>query len=192
MKCAWVLVMVGCGRSGFEPVTSRDASDVNTSDAQTDAAPDAVAFDPTMCPASYTVTIPSTNTRYRYASSFLDWPDANADCVNDLNASIAFTHLAVFSTQQEHDEIAALFEGFSVGFSDRVTEGTMLAVTLEPLGNYLMLGGPAWFPGEPNNQGGVESCVHMKLEDGLNDADCTIVRDHLCECDGYADTPSQY
>lgn len=179
--------LVGCGRIGFTATTT----DASATDAP---APDTGAtFDPTACPASYTLTVPATTTRYRWVtSSATDWLLANADCRDDGPAPGAFTHLAVFTSQAEQDALTAIIDDAWVGYSDRLTEGAFLAISAEPLGAHLAPGGPAWTPGEPNNQTGSENCLHVKFEGGLNDVDCDLLREYLCECDGYADEPARY
>ena len=64
-------------------------------------APD--AFDPSVCPATYTISLPSTTTRYRVAADGLDWMNANGACVADQTSPTGFTHLVVFADRQEGD-----------------------------------------------------------------------------------------
>ncbi len=150
------------------------------------------AFDPIVCPATYTISLPSTTSRYRLDSGGLDWTQANAACVADQVSPKGFTHLVVFADRQEQTELEAIVDDVWVGYSDRVVEGTFLAVTSEPIGNYVQPGSPAWAAGEPNHQTAAENCVEIILEGGLNDNDCANTRMSVCECDGYTNDPSRY
>lgn len=149
------------------------------------------AFDPSVCPSTYTIRLPSTTSRYRLASNGLDWTNANGACVADQTSPKGFTHLVVFADRQEQTELEAIVDDVWVGYSDRITEGTFLAITSEPIGDYVTPHSPAWAPGEPN-AGVNEDCAEIILEGGLNDNNCALTRMFVCECDGYANDPSRY
>lgn len=54
-----VVGMVGCGRIGFTAHTDAATADAPAMDT-------GVTFDPTACPATYTLTVPAATTRYRW------------------------------------------------------------------------------------------------------------------------------
>jgi Lectin C-type domain len=149
------------------------------------------AFDPGVCPPTYTISLPSTTSRYRLASSGLDWTTANGTCAADQTSPKGFTHLVVFADRQEQTDLEAIVGDVWVGYSDRISEGTFLATTSEPIGDYVALHSPAWAAGEPN-AGVNEDCAEIILEGGLNDNNCALTRMYVCECDGYANDPSHY
>lgn len=176
-----------CRRAGSSTTCSASGPDAPGTDA-----PSPDAFDPGVCPASYTTSLPSTTSRYRLAPGGLDWTQANAACVADQTSPEGFTHLAVFAERQEQTELEAVVDDVWVGYSDRVVEGQFLAVTQEPIGNYVDAGSPAWSSGEPNHQTAAEDCAEIILEGGLNDQACANTRMFVCECDAFANDPSRY
>ncbi|HEU4787994.1 MAG TPA: lectin-like protein [Gemmatimonadaceae bacterium] len=98
----------------------------------------------------------------------------------------------MFADRQEQAELEAIVDDVWVGYSDRLTEGTFIATTLEPIGDYVASGSTAWASGEPNRQTAAEDCAEIILEGGLNDNDCANTRMFVCECDAYANDPSRY
>ncbi len=185
--CVWRAVwfaLVGCGRIAFDP-TGPSPLDAPGADV-------APLFDPSACPATYSMSVPSTLSRYRLVLTGTDWLTANSDCVDDQIQPAGFTHLAVIGSEPERLELEAMFaEDPWIGMSDRLVESSFLPITLEDIGTYAAPGSSAWHPGEPNEQGG-EDCLHLKTEGGLNDVGCTTFHFHLCECDAYANTSSRY
>lgn len=178
-----LLMIAGCGRVGFDP--------------RVDTGPGVPSFDPAGCPPDYTIEVASTTSRYRHGGigpNALDWLAANAACRNDPTTGRAYTHLVVIGADIERIEIEATLgvEDTWIGLSDRVLEGSWRWVTLEDIAGYPEVGSPAWYPFEPNNQNGMEHCVHTKLEGGFNDVECNTLRTFVCECDGYPDVPTQY
>jgi hypothetical protein len=155
-------------------------------------APGADAFDPSVCPTTYAISLPSTTSRYRLASGGLDWTHAIDACVADQTSPKGFTHLVVFTKRQEQTELEAIVGDVWVGYSDRLVEGEFRATTLEPIGNYVAPSSPAWAFGEPNHQTTAENCDEVILEGGLNDNNCANTRMFVCECDSYANDPSRY
>ena len=155
-------------------------------------APGPDAFDPRVCPPTYTISLSSTTTRYRLASGGLGWKQAIDACVADQTSPKGFTHLVVFADRQEQTELEAIVGDVWVGYSDRIVEGAFRATTLEPIGDYVVPNSPAWAFGEPNQQTTGEDCLEIILEGGLNDNDCANTRMFVCECDAYANDPSRY
>jgi hypothetical protein len=181
----------GFSCSTAEGLCRRTGSTTFCPPAGTDA-PGPDAFDPSACPATYTISLPSTTSRYRIASDGLEWTQANAACVADQASPKGFTHLVVFADRQEQTELEAIVDDVWVGYSDGVVEGMFLATTSEPIGDRVAPGSTAWASGEPNHQTATEDCVEIILEGGLNDNDCTNTRMFVCECDAYANDPSRY
>ena len=181
-----------CGAEGWCRVpTSAETCAAIVGDAGVEA-PRPDAFDPIVCPTTYTISLPSTTSRYRLVSGGLDWTAAATACAADQASPRGSTHLVVFAARQEQIDLEAIVDDVWAGYSDRVTEGVFLAVTDEPIGGYVADGSPAWAPGEPNHQSAAEDCAEIILEGGLNDNDCSITRAFVCECDAYVNDPSHY
>jgi hypothetical protein len=149
-------------------------------DATPDATPDAP---PAACPDTYAPLdgAPATSV-YRVIAGFEIWRLAETDCENDG----AGTHLVVVGDTTESAAIdAAFFGDLWLGASDRVGEGTFLAVT----------GGPApylnwaWF--QPDDFFG-QDCVGLDEGGSYSDRDCGSTRGYICECDGVEPVPTAY
>jgi hypothetical protein len=180
-----VLVMwCGCGRIDFD---ARRVTDAGADDGAV-----GVAFEVASCPPSYTETLGGTDHRYRVDATAVPWLDAVMMCRADQISPNAPTHLIVLGSEPER---VALVQRATLptwlGHSDRRTEGTFVAITLEDLGGYPAPQSPPWAFGEPNNQG-AENCVEVTPTGELNDLGCSDGHAFVCECDPYPDTPSQY
>ena len=159
MRVVALLVLVACGRVGFE-APGRDAS------LDGDA--------PLVCPASYTGMAPGRASRYR-AMPFATWGASQQACESDG------THLIVLD---DPVELAWAAQEIGVpqwlGLSDHATEGTFLAVNGRT-SPFL-----TWTPQNPNDSFGDEDCVEL-FDGAFNDVGCTgLTRNFLCECDGLA------
>jgi len=91
--------------------------------------------------------------------------------------------LAVIQDQAENDTLTAqvlMLSGVAsrwfIGLDDLALEGTFVWVDDSPLGF------SSWGPTEPNNTGGLESCVVLYAGDGSwNDQQCATASEFICE-----------
>lgn len=144
-----------------------------------DAPPDADPFVGTamQCVAQGYALVAGPNGYYRTVATNASWTAAQADCKDDV---LGATHLIVLSTIAESQYMLTRL-GW-IGLSDRLTENTFVTVTGET-------GDQRPFSaGQPDNGGGSEDCVHMKV-DGLDDDQCGNGHRYVCECDGRISTP---
>lgn len=154
--CALLVAVAGCGRFNFAPVEEV-----------------AVDAPPGGCPAPYTATSGGCY-RAQIDLDEVDWGTAEARCEADGPGA----HLIVIDDDTELAvavELVGIATDAWVGATDRVTEGSYLAVT----------GGPAfvaWAASEPD--GDVEDCVRVFSAGGLGDRGCGDSNDYLCEYDG--------
>jgi hypothetical protein len=137
------------------------------------------------CPASYTVMISGSGTRYRAVAQPAAWPAAQADCADD-GAGI---HLAVIGSELERAGVRSLLDDdVWLGSSDRVEEGRFRWVTgaVSPF--------TAWASGQPDDGDGSEDCVEQKRASmpGWHDQPCTDLLAYVCECDGIAPDPTAH
>jgi hypothetical protein len=137
------------------------------------------------CPASYTVLVPGSGSRYRAVTQPASWSAAQGDCEDDG----AGAHLAVIGSELERSGAGALVgDDFWIGLSDRVTEGTFRWVTgaATPF--------TAWAAGQPDEDGGDEDCVEQKrmTMPGWHDQPCTDLLAYVCECDGVSADPAAH
>jgi len=122
------------------------------------------------CPAGYTSLAMGC---YRFGGDnvTLTWLDAEHDCERDG------AHLAVIDDVAEATTVTALasptFDNW-IGASDRVVEGTFVDVHGQPM---LAL---AWLPGQPSG----DDCVEIDDMLTIDDSDCLIVNEYVCEYDG--------
>lgn len=199
--------LVGCGfqaplsASGADAgASSADAArDGGTTNPAIDAAIDAPPPDAALtCPASYTVTIAGSTTRYRISSANELFSVHHADCNDDLPGA---THLAVFDSTVELDEISALLTGVPQPNSSRFYVGVVQQPDqANPDDGWLQFtGGPVpaalWSAGQPEDDGGFESNHEQQLaavDAGLrmNDVSGTFTYGAICECDGQALDPT--
>jgi len=157
---------------------------ITTADARPDGAPDAQPdAPPAGCPADYVQLdgAPATS-RYRVAMVFQKWGPAENDCEDDGDG----THLVVVDDAAESAAIdAAFFGDFWLGATDRITEGTFLAVT----------GGAApylnWGLFEPDDFFG-QDCAGLDEGGFYSDRTCGANRGFVCECDGLPPDPAAF
>jgi hypothetical protein len=177
MAVRWVPVLValaGCGRIAF-----RDAP----ADARVDAIVDAPdANEPIVpCADSYTATASGSQSRYRLALANT-WLNAEHACEADGRGM----HLVVIDPVERNGvEGIAMGMVIWVGLSDRVTDGTVLAVT----------GGPPedapWDSGGPTLAG--PGCVEFNPSSRtIRDVACDTLVPYICECDEIPAQPSSY
>lgn len=169
---------------GDDDASIADATVDATPDAVPDARPDArpdAGPDAAMCPSDY-VPIAGAPSRYRTIAGFSSWTDAEHDCEDDGTG----THLVVIDDAAESAAVDDLiFGNLWLGASDRVTEGSFLAVT-GGAAPYL-----AWGPFQPDDFFG-QDCVSMNEAGNYADAGCDSARGYVCECDGIAPDPASY
>jgi len=150
-------------------------------DARIDASPPDAMPDAASCPSGYAPAAVGTS-MYRTVAGFSSWTSAEADCEDDGPG----THLVVIDDAAENAAVDdMLFGNLWLGLSDRVTEGSFLAVT----------GGAApflaWAAFQPDDFLG-QDCVSMNENARYSDVDCGSLRGYVCECDGVAPDPASY
>jgi hypothetical protein len=168
------------GRSCRTPSDAANDAPLDVPVEQTDA--------PVGCPAGY-ITIAGQTSKYRFVSGGVPWLDAATDCANDA----ATTHLLVLSNELERSAVGAANNGITrwIGLSDRLTDGTYLAVTDETTGGYpdaaVWDGGVV--PMDPNL-----NCVRFEVgsQAEIEIANCTGDVGFICECDALANDPTNY
>jgi len=150
-----------------------------------DAPPvDAPLLDGLVCPVGYAAISGSTS-KYRIDNNNETWDAAEADCESDGQ------HLIVVSNETERAALVGLTAGSTwIGLSDRATEGTFRWVTDEDTGGYPPATGTPWAAGEPSADTVASDCTLQSTT--WNDAPCTLNREYVCECDGYAANPAHY
>jgi hypothetical protein len=157
-------------------------------DATPDVAPDA-AFDTAICPAGYTITLPSVPySRYRLINTAAPLNAQHADCANDLADA---THLIAMQTAIEATEV-----GNAIASSPfRVYTGAVqLTTAMTTTDMWFVLTGEMlppnlWDVAEPEDTDGAENQQEQfaflepttrKLRDGNTVASYYA----MCECDG--------
>jgi hypothetical protein len=154
---------------------------------------------PALCPAEYTITVPSSESQYRLAPTRTNWTAAMQDCVDDqIGPSSRFTHLVVLGSGEEYTEIVAMAGGpFWIGLTDRATIETFVWVTDEDTQGYPPATGEPWGLNQPDNNGG--GCVDVEdtssLDPGWHDRKCDgalVAYASFCECDPFPAIPSHY
>lgn len=168
----------GGGSDGSVPDTKDGVPliDAHLVDAPIDALACAAGFG-TIGTQSSKYFISSTTTR--------TWSAAEADC-EARNA-----HLVVIGSDAERIAIHNAQPDVSwIGMSDLVTTGTFLWLTDEDTGGYPPpTGTPPW-AFDPSQSSG--HCVAIGVNGTWGNIDCTLSREYICECDGYAADPARY
>lgn len=144
----------------------------------------------TSCPETYTVTLPSTGSRYRVTASVGLPADHQAQCAQDLPGA---THLVVLDTFTEMNELDAVLQASPAPPRDRYYVGAIQRAAQSTLdaGWLLYTGEPVppelWSTGEPDDlddvEDGLESDAVMALG-RLVDVSGTSEYGAVCECDG--------
>jgi hypothetical protein len=191
-----LLAASGCRQLlGFEqPIATSDASappvdtladgpEVPVADGPSISDAPGDAFDPTSCPATYTLAF--GNSRYRnIPTTFPNWLSAVDACTNDG----AGMHLVVLGDAAEYAAILDFANGVTkwIGLSDRVVQGNFLHVTDEQT-TFPPTSGPPWGPNEPSN-----GCVAITSAGTLDATACGQNFSAICECDGIPNDPANY
>jgi hypothetical protein len=150
-----------------------------------DSSPPPDTFDPLTCPASYTLTVESSASRYRFVGNqAVPWLTANDRCGMDHPNA----HLIVLNTTDELSQISAQTDGSIrwVGLSDRATDTVFIPVTDEEV-DIPPASGPPWAIGEP--MVGTADCVAINSGELVTLA-CGNGRNYICECDGIPTDPT--
>ena len=182
------LCLLAACRIGFDPL----ASDANVDDASLDDAnlDDALRV---TCPPSYTVTLPSTASRYLVTTTTLLLTDHHTLCAQHLPGA---THLVALDSLTELMELDAVLQlspppplgRYYVGAIQResqpAVDASWLTYTGEPVLPEL------WRSGEPNDlddvEDGAESNAVVDDNGRLVDVSGTQAYGAVCECDGRA------
>jgi hypothetical protein len=156
-----------------------------------DAGLDSGMFDVLKCPASYSITLPSTSltSRYRVVQASFTWKQQDVGCKADHASA---THLALPQTPQEIIELAqALGSQPSTLFYVGVVQNP--AATMVGDGWILLddttLDAAGWEAGDPHDVDDVEDRMEQyamlnRTPQRLNDDTGTGTRAAVCECDG--------
>jgi hypothetical protein len=149
-------------------------------DATPDGSPDAA---PAACPDGYAPLAGApTTSAYRVVMGFVNWGPAEVDCDNDG----AGTHLVVIDDAAESTAIdAAFFGDLWIGASDRVSEGSFLAIT----GGAMPYA--SWGLFQPDDLFG-QDCAGLDEGGSYSDRDCGATRGFVCECDGVEPDPAAF
>lgn len=176
-----LLVLVGCGRFGFDSGSPRRDSEVPPNESafiDAEIAVDAMlttdaptlVLDAGQCPTNYMKLGTSC---YRFSVTQVPrWIDGELACEADGVGS----HLVTIDNATEGNLLASsiAINDYWAGMSDRITEGVYRNVTGEPA-PYLV-----WVPGEPTSS----DCA--QFDDGglFHVSTCDTSDEYLCEFDG--------
>ena len=160
-------------------------------DAPIDAPIDAPAL---ICPASFTVTVAASTSKYRISSSNGVFTSHHNACNGEMPGS---THLAVFDTTQELDQISALLAMAPQPTSGRFYVGAVqMPNQTTTAGGWLQFTGGAvpamlWSQGQPDDNSDPETNHEQQLaavDSGsrMNDVSGSVGYGSVCECDGKA------
>jgi hypothetical protein len=149
---------------------------------------------PQACPSEYSVTLPTSTSKYRVETSFgQEWTVAANSCEDDSIAAGSYTHLLVLTDLTEWSELLEVVgrppDYLWIGYHDRITAEKFEWVTAEATAEYPPMM-PPWEPANPDHMG--PGCVTYRPGTGqfaaeLADGDCNSTRGFICECDGYPD-----
>ncbi|MBA3464811.1 MAG: C-type lectin domain-containing protein [Deltaproteobacteria bacterium] len=202
-----VVLLAGCGfqvraevidaapSDGERDAASLDAQIDGPLDAPIDATPDAPLL---ACPIEYVVTVTGSMSRYRISSTNGTFAQHHASCNDDL---VGATHLAVFDTLAELDQITALLVAVPQPSSGRFYIGAVQMMNQTTTGGgWLHFTGGAvpttmWQSGQPDDNSDSEADHDQQLaalESGqrLNDVSGELSYGAVCECDGKTIDPT--
>jgi hypothetical protein len=133
---------------------------------------------PGACPAGY-MTRGSAPSSYRVVDTLTLWLTAEQDCENDGTG----THLVIFDDAAERDAVLAGLAGdWWIGLTDRVNEGTWLAVTAQT----------GFFTAGAAPGGQTTDCGLADVAGAIGSQSCFADDSYICECDGAAAVPANY
>jgi hypothetical protein len=159
---------------------------------------DAAVFDPTTCPAAYTITIASSSSRYFVRTATTSFWMHHAGCKGDLAGA---THLMLPDSTTELSEITAATTDLAVGSNEfYVGVAQNIAATTAVNTGWTRVDGNAldpalWMLNEPNDGDGNEAnhaeniASINRTNPMINDTD-GATSPAICECDGKAVPPS--
>lgn len=175
-----------CEHDGF--CTFEDSSCESGFRYDDEASDDVASTCAVACPASYTITLPSSRTRYRLINTTAQFWGQHSACNADLPGA---THLANLETRQELDELVT---AASAGGNEIYLAGVQdpLAVTPD-VGWIDFRGKPTpldqWSIGQPNDNNDIEPDHEQNIlllhrsDNGLQDRDGSEQNRAVCECD---------
>jgi len=118
---------------------------------------------------------PLTGNCYKSFSSTAEWPDAKTACEN-WGGYLVTIH---FQDEMTFVDNLASCGQFWIGLSDLKSENTFQWTDGALLANSAAYAN--WDPGEPNNKGNSEDCVHVYSNGKWNDEDCDADKCFVCE-----------
>jgi hypothetical protein len=168
-------------------------------DAMADAMVDAMADAPlAACPIDYTITVNGSTSRYRISSTNATFAQHHASCNDDL---VGKTHLAVFDTLNELDQVTALLTQVVQPNGGRFYVGAVqMPNQLTTSAGWLQFTGGAvpsnmWGMGHPedNDNSELEHDQQLAALDSgqrMNDVSGDVFYGSVCECDGKTIDPT--
>jgi hypothetical protein len=158
---------------------------------------DAAIFDPTTCPAAYTIMIASSpSSRYYVRTATTSYWMHHSGCKTDLPG---VTHLMLPDSTAELSEIVAATASMAVGYNEFLVGAAQnIAAATAPNTGWTRVDGNAfdpalWLPNEPNDADGNEAnhaenvASIDRMYSLMNDTvGVTLEAPAICECDGKA------
>jgi hypothetical protein len=184
---ALLAMLAGCG---FEHGRLDDPTIGSTADGGTDGATAIDTPAPVTCPSSYTMTLPSTTTKYRVIATPAAFASHHAACNQDQSGG---THLASFETATEAMEMrdAILAMSSPPGTQFYVGAVQKPSQTTTTTGWYVFTGGPLdpslWVstPNDDNaGENNEENLGALNTGDLMHDVTGDLAYPAICECDG--------
>src|SRR5262245_44151063 len=175
-------------------------------DGPVDGAVDGPVDAPRACPATYSLMIGSSNSRYRHIALDAPWNTAQTLCLNDEMGITRHTHLVVLSNETERTQLfaalktAGLTKNVWIGLTDIKNEGTFRWVTAQSVGVPPNGQNPPWAAGQPDNNSttpGGQDCVRMIAPNAMDEGRYDDVEgianfELVCECDDFPAVPANY
>ncbi|KAI9529349.1 hypothetical protein NQZ68_011015 [Dissostichus eleginoides] len=112
---------------------------------------------------------------YKYVAAHLTWAEAEFHCVSD-GANLVSIH-----SQAEDDFVRTMINNF-----DPIDSWTWIGLTdIHQEGRWMWSDGCAaklffWYPGEPNNAGGIQHCGHTNHYHKWDDYRCSNTSPSVC------------
>jgi len=160
MRLLLLVLLAGCGRIAFDPLTPPVDAAGDAADAPTDTPTVVRACHPD---TRYVSKAGLTNT-YREVAAQASWAQARLDCMADE---------ADLWVVDDATELGA-FNGDWTGITDTVTENVWRKLD-GSITTFL-----PFLAGEPDG-GGADDCIRTE-NSGFEDRECSDPRDYVCEC----------
>jgi hypothetical protein len=165
MRPLCLLVLVGCGRISFDPITGQGSNTPVDAppDGPTDGPPGDAMVRACQSDNRYVGAAGLANT-YREATALVSWDAARADCIAD--------EADLWVVENTTEQLA--FTGDWTGITDVAAENVWRKVD-GTVATFL-----PFAAGEPDGAD-IENCIRTDVS-GFEDRDCGDARDYVCEC----------